>query len=106
MLLMVRAASPLLVSVMVRTALVVLTCWCPKLKLVGLGLTAGADAVVPFTMNLTDPARGGAWMIRTSAVLSAETGATSPPHIKHKARTAAISARRSIKCCQKWASFT
>ena len=54
MLSMVRAALPLLVSVTVRTSLVVLTCWCPKLKLVGLRLTAGADAVVPEPLKATD----------------------------------------------------
>jgi hypothetical protein len=54
MLWMVRAALPLLVSVTVRAALVVLTCWFPKLKLVGLRLTTGADAVVPEPLNATD----------------------------------------------------
>jgi len=33
---------------------VVLTCWFPKLKLVGLRLTTGADAVVPEPLNGTD----------------------------------------------------
>ena len=54
MLLMVRAALPLLVSVTVCAALVVLTCWFPKLKLVGLRSTAGADAVVPEPLKATD----------------------------------------------------
>ena len=51
---MVRAALPLLVSVTVRTALLVLTCWFPKLKLVGLRLTTGADVVVSEPLNATD----------------------------------------------------
>ncbi len=54
MLWMVRAASPLLISVTVCPALVVLTCWFSKLKLVGLRLTTGADAVVPEPLNATD----------------------------------------------------
>jgi len=33
---------------------VVLTWWFPKLKLVGLRLTTGADAVVPEPLNATD----------------------------------------------------
>ena len=54
MLWMVRAALPLLVSVTVCAELVVLTWWFPKLKLVGLRLTTGADAVVPEPLNATD----------------------------------------------------
>ena len=54
MLWMARAALPLLVSVTVRAELVVLTWWFPKLKLVGLRLTTGADAVVPEPLNATD----------------------------------------------------
>src|SRR2546426_6164649 len=54
MLWMVRAALPLLVSVTVRAELVVLIWWFPKLKLVGLRLTTGADAVVPEPLNATD----------------------------------------------------
>ena len=54
MLWMVRAALPLLVSVTVRAELVVLAWWFPKLKLVGLRLTTGADAVVPEPLNATD----------------------------------------------------
>src|SRR5947209_18957050 len=46
MLLMVRAALPLLVSVTAWAVLVVLTCWLPKLRLVGLRLTPGAVVVV------------------------------------------------------------
>src|SRR2546421_24840 len=45
-LLMVRAALPLLLSVTVWAVLVVLTCWLPKLRLVGLRLTAGDGVVV------------------------------------------------------------
>jgi hypothetical protein len=60
MLLIVRAALPLLVSVTGCTALVVLTSWFPKLKLVGLRLTAGADAVVPEPLNATDCGLPGA----------------------------------------------
>ena len=52
--LMVRAALPLLVSVTVCAELVVLTWWFPKLKLVGLRLTTGADAVVPEPLNAAD----------------------------------------------------
>jgi hypothetical protein len=81
-----------------------LTWWFPKLKLVGLRLTTGADAVVP-TKTLTDRVPCEVWMIRTSAVVSAETGATNPPHITHTASTAPLSARRSINCCQNWVSF-
>jgi hypothetical protein len=47
MLLMVKAALPLLVNVTVWAALVVLTCWLPKLKLVGLNVTAGAGVAAP-----------------------------------------------------------
>src|SRR5215469_6399794 len=54
MLWMVRVALPLLVSVTIRTVLLVLTCWFPKLKLVGLRLTTGADVVVPEPLNATD----------------------------------------------------
>ncbi len=54
MLLMVRSALPLLISVTGSPALVVLTCWFPKLKLVGLRLTTDADAVVPEPLNATD----------------------------------------------------
>src|SRR5437660_901588 len=51
MLLMVRAALPLLVSVTAWAALVVLTCWLPKLRLVGLKLTPGA--LVPLPLKAT-----------------------------------------------------
>jgi hypothetical protein len=51
---MARGALPLLLSVTVRTSLLVLTCWFPKLKLVGLRLTTGADVVVPELLNATD----------------------------------------------------
>ena len=46
-LLMVRAALPLLVSVTAWAALVVLTCWLLKLRLLGLRLTAGDGAGAP-----------------------------------------------------------
>src|SRR5260370_152508 len=105
MLWMVRAALLLFFSVTVCAALVVLTWWFPKLKLVGLRLTTGADAVVP-TKTLTDRVLCEAWMIRASDVVSAETGATNPPHIMHAASIAPLSARRSINCCQNWVSFT
>ena len=52
--LMVRAALPLFFSVTVCAELVVLTWWFPKLKLVGLRLTTGADAVVPEPLNATE----------------------------------------------------
>src|SRR2546421_214298 len=51
LLLMVRVALPLLVSVTVWAVLVVLTCWLLKLRLLGLRLTAGAGVVAPL-MNL------------------------------------------------------
>ncbi len=51
---MVKAPSPLLVSVTVCAELVVLIWWFPKLKLVGLRLTIGADVVVPEPLNATD----------------------------------------------------
>ena len=54
MLWLVRAALPLLVSVTVRAELVVLIWWFPKLKLVGLRLTTGADTVVPELLNATE----------------------------------------------------
>src|SRR6516225_7983212 len=50
---MLRAASPLFFSVTVCTPLLVLTCWFPKLKLVGFRLTTGPDAVVPEPLNAT-----------------------------------------------------
>jgi hypothetical protein len=45
---------PLFFSVTVCAALVVLTWWFPKLKLVGLRLTTGADSFVPEPLNATD----------------------------------------------------
>ena len=53
MLLMVRSALPLLVNVTAWAVLVVLTCWLPKLRLVGLKLTAGAAMVVPEPLKAT-----------------------------------------------------
>src|SRR5438874_2523489 len=52
MLLMLRAALPLLVSITAWDALVVLTCWLLKLRLLGVRLTAGAD-VVPVPLKAT-----------------------------------------------------
>src|SRR5690242_19892944 len=54
MALMARDALPVFFSVTVCAELVVLTWWFPKLKLVGLRLTAGADSLVPEPLNATD----------------------------------------------------
>ena len=66
---MVRSASPVLVSVTVCNALVVLTCWFPKLKLVGLRLTTGADAVVPEPLNATECGLCGALSVIVTLAL-------------------------------------
>ncbi len=57
-----------MVSVTVCAELVVLIWWFPKLKLVGLRLTIGADVVVP-TKTLTDRVACEAWMIRATVVV-------------------------------------
>src|SRR5215510_1457004 len=69
MLVMVRAASPLLVSVTVCTALGVLTSRCPKLKLVGLRLTSGADEGVPEPLKATDCGLPGALSVIATLAL-------------------------------------
>src|SRR5260370_1438951 len=51
MLLIVKAAVPLLVSVTVLAALVVFTIWFPKLRLLELRLTAGAGVPVPVPLK-------------------------------------------------------
>ena len=64
---MVRAALPLLIRVTVDAALVVLTCWFPKLKVAGFRLTSGANAIVAEPLKAT----GG--------LASAETGPPALP---------------------------
>src|SRR5437868_4651428 len=53
MLLMVRSAVPLFLSVTVCAALVVPVFWFPKLRLVGLKLTPGAGALIPLPLRAT-----------------------------------------------------
>ncbi len=53
MLLIVSGAVPLLVSVTACAALVLPTCWLPKLRLVGERVTAGAVGATPVPVRLT-----------------------------------------------------
>src|SRR5260221_11184998 len=105
MLSMVRAALPLLVSVTVRTSLVVLTCWCPKLKLVGLRLTAGADAVVPLPLKATDCGLPDALSVIITLALRLPAAVGGKPPLMKQATPAPTSALQPLQRAQLWAKF-